>query len=138
MPSMTKLASSVAVKVTLSRTAPWSQQDNMALKSKYTKHRTDNNSNSGTDKVMEPLTRLFADLVGQSKLLTSPGHSPHNSPYNYEGNGRHGHQQRGFHNSQHGNGNRQHGNGNYHRQIMPRRTTASPSPSDQFQMEWTS
>ena len=60
---------------------------------------------------MEHLTRLFADLVEQLKLLTMLGHSPHNSPLNYKGNGRHGHKQMSLHNSH-----RQHGNGNYHRQ----------------------
>ena len=90
---------------------PLSQQDSMAQKSKYTDHRTDNNSNNGTDKVMEPLTRLFTDLVEQLKLLTLSGHSPDNGPPNYEGNGRHGHKRMAFHNSH-----RQHGNGNYHRQ----------------------
>ena len=88
---------------------PLSQQDNMAQKSKYTDHRTD--TNSTTDKVMEPLTRLFTDLVEQLKLLTPSGHSPHNGPPNYEGNARHGHKWMGFHNSH-----RLHGNGNYHRQ----------------------
>ena len=88
---------------------PLSQQDNMAQKDKYTDHRTD--TNSTTDKVMEPLTRLFTDLVQQLKLLTPLGHSPHNGPPNYKGNGRHGYQQMGFHNSH-----RPHGNGNYHRQ----------------------
>ena len=83
----------------------------MAQKSKYSEHRTDNKSNSRTDKVMEPSTKLCADLVEQLKLLTQPGHSPHSGHPNYEGNGRHGHKQMGFHNSH-----RQHGNGNYHRQ----------------------
>ena len=54
----------------LIKDCPLSQQDNMAQKNKYTYHRTDNNSNSRTDKVMEPLNRLFADLVEQLKLLT--------------------------------------------------------------------
>ena len=90
---------------------PLSQQDNMAQKSKYTDHRTDGNRNSTTDQVMEPLTRLFTDLVEQLKLLTPSGHSPHNGPHNYKGNGRHGHKQMGFHNSL-----RKHSNGNYHRQ----------------------
>ena len=60
---------------------------------------------------MEPLTMLFADLVEQLKLLTQSGHSPHNGLPNYKGNGRHGHEQMGFHNSH-----RQHGHGNYCRQ----------------------
>ena len=80
-------------------------------KSKYINNRTDNNSNSMADKVMEPLTRFFADLVDQLKLLTPSGHSPHNGPPNYEGNSNHGHKQTGFH-----NGHRQNGKGNYHRQ----------------------
>ena len=60
---------------------------------------------------MEPLTRLFADLVDWLKLLTPSRHSPNNGPLNYEGNGRHGHKWMGFH-----NGHRQNGKGNYHRQ----------------------
>ena len=87
---------------------PLSQQDNMAEKSKYTDHRTD--TNSATDKGMEPLTRLFTDLVEQLKLLTPSGHSPHDGLPSYKGNGRHGHKWMGFHNSH-----RQHGKGNYHR-----------------------
>ena len=90
---------------------PLSQQDNVAQKSKYTDHRTDSNSKSTTDKIMEPLTRLFTDLVEHLKLLIPSGHSPHNGPCNYKGKGRHGHKQMGFHNSH-----RQHGNGNYHGQ----------------------
>ena len=57
-----------------------SQPDNMAQKSKYSDHRMDNNSSSTTDMVMEPLTRIFADLMAQLKLLTPSGHSPHNGP----------------------------------------------------------
>ena len=79
----------------------------MTQKSNY----TNSNSNSATDKVMEPLTRPFADLVEQLKLMTQSGHSPHNGPPSCEGNGRYGHMQMGFHSSH-----RQHGNSNYHRQ----------------------
>ena len=90
---------------------PLSQQDNMAQNSKCPDHRTDSNTNSATDKVMEPLTRLFTDPVEYLKLLIPSGHSPHNGHPNYEGNGQHGHKWMGFHHSH-----RQHGINNYHRQ----------------------
>ena len=45
-----------------------SQPDNKALKGHYMDHRNANNTNSTTDKVMEPLTRLFTDLVAQTKI----------------------------------------------------------------------
>ena len=37
--------------------------------------RHDSRSSSATDKVIEPLTRLFTDLVAQLKLLTPLGQS---------------------------------------------------------------
>ena len=45
----------------------------MAQKGKYMDQRHDSKSYSTTDKVMEPLTRLFTDLVAQIKLLTPSG-----------------------------------------------------------------
>ena len=50
----------------------------MAQKGNYTHHRHFNKSDIMTDKVMEPLTNLFTDLVAQLKLLTRSGHSSHN------------------------------------------------------------
>ena len=90
---------------------PLTKQDNMTPKSRYINDRTDNHSNSMADKVMEPLSRLFTDLVDQLKLLTPSGHSPHKGFPNYEGNSRHDHKQMGLH-----NGHRQNSKGNYHRQ----------------------
>ena len=81
------------------KNCPLIQHDSMAQKSKYTDHRMDNNSSSTTDKVMKPLTRLFADIMDQLKLLTPLGNSPHNGPSNYEGDSRHGHKWTGFHSS---------------------------------------
>ena len=57
-----------------------SWRDNMAQKGNYTDHRHVNKSDSKTDMVMEPLTRLFTNLAAQSKLLTRSGHSSHNGP----------------------------------------------------------
>ena len=88
-----------------------SQQDDMVQKNKHMEHRTVNNSSSKTDKVMEPLTRLFAYFVDQLKLMTTSVHSTHNGLPNYEENGRHGHKQMVLH-----NGHRQNGNNNYHGQ----------------------
>ena len=90
---------------------PLSQQDNKVQVDKYMDHRTDSNTKSTTDKVMEPLNRLFRDLVEHLRLLTPSGHSPHNGHPNYKGNGQHGHKQMGFPNSPW-----QHGTSNYHRQ----------------------
>ena len=52
---------------------PLRQQDNMTQNNKYNDDRTDSNTNSATYKVMEPLTRLFTDLVEKLKLLTPSG-----------------------------------------------------------------
>ena len=49
---------------------PLSQHDNVAHKSPYTEPRNACNYDGTTDKVMEPLTRLFTDIVTQLKLLT--------------------------------------------------------------------
>ena len=49
---------------------PLSQPDNMAQKGHYMDCKNAHKINNTTDKVMEPLTRLFTDLVAQLKLLT--------------------------------------------------------------------
>ena len=90
---------------------PLSQQDNKVQQGKYTDQRTDNNTNSVTDKFMEPLNRLFSNLVEQLRLLTPSGHSPHNGHPNYKVNGQPGHKGTGFPNNY-----RHHGNMNYHKQ----------------------
>ena len=56
---------------------PLSQPDKKAPKGYYTDCRNANNTNSATDKVMEPLTRLFTDLVAHLKLLIPSGHGFH-------------------------------------------------------------
>ena len=73
-----------------------------------------NNTNSTTDKVMEPLTRLFTDLVAQLKLLTPSGHGSHGGTPTYDGKGRNGQRQMGFH-----NGHMQHTNDSYHNREEP-------------------
>ena len=73
---------------------PLSQKDNLAQKSKYIKYinqKTEYNTKRATDKVKEPLTRLFTDLVEKLRLLIPSGHSPHNGHPNYKGNSQHGH-----------------------------------------------
>ena len=58
---------------------PLSQQDNMIPNCNYTNHRYDTKYNSMTDKFLEPLTKLFTDLVAQLKLLTPSGLNFHSS-----------------------------------------------------------
>ena len=65
---------------------------------------------------MEPLTRLFSNLVEQLRLLTPLGHNPHNGHPNYKGNGQLGHKQTGFPNN-HGH----YGNTNHHKQSIAHR-----------------
>ena len=55
---------------------PLSRLDNTAHKGPYVDHRNAYNYDGTTDKVMEPLTRLFTDLVAQLKLLTPSGGTP--------------------------------------------------------------
>ena len=83
--------------------------DNMTQKGNYTDHRYVKKSDSRTDKVMEPLTRLFTDLVAQLKLLTGSGHSSTMVPHT-KVNSRINQRQMGFH-----YGHWQHANGNYHK-----------------------
>ena len=64
---------------------PLSKQDTKVPQGKYTNQKTDTNTNSAPDKVMEPLTRLFMDLIEQLRLLTPSGHNPHNGHPNYKG-----------------------------------------------------
>ena len=82
-----------------------SQPDNVAHKGPYADHRNAYNYDGTTDKVVEPLTMLFTDLVTQLKLLTPSGQG--GSP-NYDGKVRNG-QQMGSN-----NGHRWPANDHYH------------------------
>ena len=93
---------------------PLSQQNNMVPKGNYTDHRCDTKHDRMTDKVMEPLTKLFTDLVTQLKLLTPSGQTSHSGPPNSIGNDRNGQGQMGFH-----HGHIWHANGNYCKQVKP-------------------
>ena len=66
---------------------PLSKQDTKVPQRKYTNHKTNTNTNSMPDKVMEPLTRLFTNFIEQLRLLTPLGHNPHNGHPNCKGNG---------------------------------------------------
>ena len=50
-----------------------SKQDTKVPQGKYTDQKTNTNTNSAPDKVMEPLTRLFSNLIEQLRLLTPIG-----------------------------------------------------------------
>ena len=80
---------------------PLSQPGNMAQEGHYMDCKNANNTDSTTDKAMEALTRLFTDLVAQLKLLllTPSGHGSHGGKPTYDGKGRNGQQQIGFHNA---------------------------------------
>ena len=93
---------------------PLSQPDNMAQKGHYTDCKNANNTNSTTDKVMEPLTRLFTDLVAQLKLLIPSVHGPHGGTPTYDRKGRNGQWQTGSN-----NGHRHHTNDSYHKREDP-------------------
>ena len=93
---------------------PLSQQNNMVPNSNYTDHRYDMKHDSTTDKVMEPLPKLFTDLIAQLKLLSPSGQNSYSGLPNSKGNDRNGQRQTGFH-----HGHRQHVNGNYHKQTEP-------------------
>ena len=69
---------------------PLRMQDANVPHGKYTNHNTDTITNSTPDKVIEPLTRLFTDLIEQLRLLTPLGHNPHSGHSNYKGNGQYG------------------------------------------------
>ena len=56
---------------------PLSQQNNTVPNGNYTGHRYDTKLDSMTNKVMEPLTKLFTDFVAQLKLLTPSGQNSH-------------------------------------------------------------
>ena len=93
---------------------PLSQPHNMAQKGHYTDCKNLHNNKSATDKVMEPLTRLFTDLVARLKLLTQSGHGSHGGTATYDGKSRNDQQQIHFH-----NGHRQHTNDSYHKREDP-------------------
>ena len=86
------------------------KQDTKVPQEKYTDQKTNTNTTSASDKVMEPLTRLFTDLIEQLRLLSPSGHSSHNGHPNYKGNGQHSHKLAAFPNRH-----RQHGNTTHHR-----------------------
>ena len=93
---------------------PLSQPDNKAQKGHYTDCRNANNTDSTTDKVIEPLTRLFTDLVTQLRLLTPSGHGFQRETPTDDGKGRNSQQQTDFH-----NGHRQHINDSYNKWDEP-------------------
>ena len=88
---------------------PLSKPDNKVMKGHYTDCGNANSTDSTTDKVMQPLTRIFTDLVAQLKLLTPSGHGSHGETPTYDRKGRNSQQQMGFH-----NGHGQHTNDGYH------------------------
>ena len=89
---------------------PLSQPDNATYKGPYTNHRNAYNYYDITDKVMEPLTRLFTDLVMQLKLLSPSGQG--GNP-NYDRKVRNGWQMGS------NNGHRWHTADHYHRREEP-------------------
>ena len=93
---------------------PLSQPDNKAQKCHYMDHRNANNTDSTTAKVMEPLTRLFMNLVAQLELLTPSGHGSHGRIPTHDGKGWNCQQWMGFH-----NGHRWHTNDSYHKREEP-------------------
>ena len=94
--------------------SPLSQQNNVVPKGNYTDHRYNTKHNSTTDKVMEPLTKLFTDFVEQLKLLTPSGQNSHSGPPNSIGKDRNGQRQMGLH-----HGCKWNANGNFHKQVKP-------------------
>ena len=71
----------------LSSTAPQTSKIPTYHMEKNNNHQTDTNPDSIPDKVIEPLTRLFTNLIKQIRLLTPLGHNPSNGYRNYKGNG---------------------------------------------------
>ena len=110
MQSERRLVSNVGSKSHFIRDCPLRKQDAKVLQGKYTNQRTDTNTNSAPDKAMEPLTRLFTDLVEQLRLLTPLGHNPHNGHPKYKENGQYSHKWAAFPSSH-----RQHGTTGHHR-----------------------
>ena len=88
---------------------PLRQLDNTAHKGAYMDLRNASNNNCTADRVMEPLTRLFADLVVQLKLLTPSGQGA-NPKYD----GTRNDWQMGSN-----NGHRQHANCHYQKREVP-------------------
>ena len=93
---------------------PLSQHDNMAQKGHYMDCKNANNTDSTTDKVMEPLTRLFTDRVAQLKLQTPSRQGSYCGTPIYDSKGRNGQQWMAFH-----NGHRWHANDSYHKREEP-------------------
>ena len=92
------------------KVCPLGKQDTKVLQGKYTNLKTDTNTNSTPDKVMEPLTRLFTDLIEHLRLLTPLGHNPNNGHPNYKRNGQYSQKQAAYPISH-----RQHGTTTQHR-----------------------
>ena len=87
-----------------------SQPNNSTQRGHYTDYKDAHNSDTSSDKVMEPLSRLFTDLVEQIKLLTPSGHGSHGGTPTYDSRNRNGQQQMGSY-----NGVRWQCNDNYHK-----------------------
>ena len=62
--------SNVAVTAIVSMTAPQASKIPTYHVEKYNNHQTDTNTYSTPDKVTEPLTRLFTNIMQQIRLLT--------------------------------------------------------------------
>ena len=102
---------------------PLSQPHNQGQHGHYTYCKNANHPEGTTDKVLEPLTRLFTNLVAQLKSLTPSGHSSHGGTSTYDGKGRHDQWWMGFH-----NGHRHHTNDNYHQRKEPKQDCHHKGP----------
>ena len=111
---------------------PLSQPDNIAHKGHYMDHRNAHHNDSTTDKVMEPLTRLFTDLVVQLKVLTPSGQGSHGGTPNCDGKGRNGWWM-GF-----CNGHRQHTNDHFHKWEEPHKDHHHKTPFRHNGHQWGS
>ena len=89
---------------------PLSQLDNTAHKGPHSDLRNTSNNDCTADRVMEPLTRLFADLVKQLKLLTPSGQGGNPK---YDGKTRNDQQ------TDSNSGHKQHANGHYQKREVP-------------------
>ena len=89
---------------------PLSQPNNSTQTGHYMDHKGAHNGDSSSNKVFEPLSRLFTDLVEQLKSLMPSGHGSHGGTPTYDGTNRNGQQWRGSY-----HGVRQQCNDNYHK-----------------------
>ena len=69
----------------LVKDCPLSQPNNSTQTGHHMDCKGAHNGGSSSDKVMEPLSRLFTYLVEQLKLLTSSGHGSHRGTPTYDG-----------------------------------------------------